>query len=62
MTQHYTVLQRKSALYRRHSWQAACRSGWPEESPRHRGSQRLGALLLVEAERVATFQWRGEAR
>jgi hypothetical protein len=40
----------KSALYRRHSGQETGRAGRSKEGCRHRGSQRVGASALVEAE------------
>ena len=49
MTQHYAMLQRNFALYRRHPRQAACPFWWAEEGRRYRRAQRLRPAALVEA-------------
>ena len=37
------------ALYRRHAWQEAGRTGRTEEGGRHRSAQRVGSEAVVEA-------------
>ena len=48
MTPHYAMLQRNPS-HGDYPGQTPRCSGWPEESGRHRGSQRLGPAALVEA-------------
>ena len=50
MTQHYTMLQRNSALHRRNAREAAGCAGWTEKSRRDCGTQCVGAAALVEVE------------
>ena len=49
MTQHYAMLQRNLLYTGVTRGKAASRSGWAEESRRHRRAQRLGPAALVEA-------------
>jgi ATP-dependent exoDNAse (exonuclease V) alpha subunit len=54
MTQHYPMLQRKSALHRRHSRKAPRHSRRSEKGGRDHGQERHGSRTLVKARRMAS--------